>query len=299
VPGAEKNLLKMAAEEKSPLWRAVAVNLLRASAHEPGVNEALLAATNDSSDLVRSMATRALGELEPAANVAARLPALLDDPSRAVRIDAAWALRRSVDEHSRAGSELMHYLEFNRDQPVGLTQWASYLQDRGDATGALAAFRLAVDWDGGSAPLRSNYAIALNLAGQAEEAAKQLGEAMRLAPRDAQMRYTYALALNEVGRESEARAELEQAVQIEPRFARAWYNLGLARNAAGQTEQALEALARAEALDPRNAQAPYAAATILMRLGHVGEAAEAAQRALAIDPHYAEAAELLRTLSRP
>jgi predicted CXXCH cytochrome family protein len=299
APGAEKNLLQMLGEEKIPLWRAAAANLLHNWPNDPKVTEALAKAAQDPSELVRTMAARSLGNLQLVAGGTemTRLRALLDDPVRTVRIDAAWALRRNLDTDTRAGSEMLHYLNFNRDQPTGLTQWATWLEDRGDGPGALAAFRQAVEWDSHSAPLHSNYAIALSMAGQPEEAAKQLDEAVRLAPRDGQLRYTYALALNEVNRANEARAQLEQAVQLDPQFARAWYNLGLARNAANETEPALEALSRAEALDPQNAQAPYAAATILAHQQRVREAAEAARRALKADPNYREAADLLRMLS--
>jgi predicted CXXCH cytochrome family protein len=299
TPGVQTNLLKLLGEEKSPFWRAVAANLLRGYVHEPGVLPALQAATKDGSELVRGMAARALGSTMAAANPAgAGVPAaLLEDPARSVRIDAAWGLRRTVDPESRAGSELLHYLNINRDQPTGLTQWATYLEDRGDGPGALAAFKLAIDWDHGSAPLHSNYAIALSMSGRSTEAVEQLAEAVKLAPREAQLRYTYALALAEVNRSSEARGELEQAVQLDPQFGRAWYNLGLARNAAGDVQGALEALARAEALDPQNAQAPYAAATILARSQRMREATDAARRAVKIDPSYREASDFLRMIS--
>lgn len=297
--GAHTNLLRILGEEKSPLWRAVAANLLRNSTREPAVTAALTKALHDPSELVRAMAVRALGDTvqpaEPAS--AASLTPLLADPFRNVRIDAAWALRRDLDTNVGAGSELLHYLNLNRDQPIGLMQWGTFLGDRGDSAGALAALRQATEWDKGSAPLRQNYAVALSEAGQSGEAAKELAEAVRLAPRDAQVRYTYALALSEVSRPNEARAELEETVRLDPQFARAWYNLGLARNAANEIDPALAALAQAEELDPGNAQAPYAAATILARQHRTPEAAEAARRALRIAPNYGEAAELLRTLS--
>ena len=225
-----------------------------------------------------------------------QLQALLNDPSRSVRVEAAWALRRTLDTDSRAGGELLWDLNLNRDQPTGLTQWATWLEDRGDAPGALAAFQKAAEWDPGSAALHSNYAIALSMANRPDDAVKQLAEAVRVAPKDAQMRYTYALALNEVNRPAEAREQLEEAVKLDPRFARAWYNLGLARNAANEIGPALDALSKAESLDPQNAEAAYAAATILVRLQRLPEAAAAARRALKIDPNYRDAAELLRSL---
>jgi predicted CXXCH cytochrome family protein len=310
APGASQNLRRLIAEEKNPLWRAVAVNLLRGTMNEPWVFDTVVNATQDSSDLVRGMAARTLGTLIPPsrgmeANTVttpvdgpggAQLHTLLDDPSRSVRLDAAWALRRTLDPGTHAGSEMLYALDLNRDQPTGLTQWATWLEDRGDAPGALAAFQKAVEWDPGSAALHSNYAIALSLANRPDEAVKQLAEAVRVAPKDAQMRYTYALSLNEVNRAAEAREQLEEAVKLEPGFARAWYNLGLARNAANEIGPALDALSKAESLDPQNAEAAYAAATILARLQRVPEAAAAARRALKIDPNYTDAAELLRSL---
>ena len=297
--GASAHLLRMLSEEKIPLWRAVAANLLQDATDEPDVMTALTQATHDPSALVRTMAVRALGETVQPSNPASaeRLTSLLNDPARAVRIDVAWALRRTVDTNFGAGSELLYYLNFNRDEPLGSMQWGTFLGDRGDRAGGLTAYRQAVEWDKGSPQLRQNYAVALSQAGQALEAVKQLAEAVRLAPRDAQIRYTYALALNEVNQPDQARAALEETVRLDPQFARAWYNLGLARNAANEPDLALAALARAEALDPHNAQAPYAAATILAREQRTREAADAARRALRIAPNYRQAAELLRMLS--
>jgi tetratricopeptide (TPR) repeat protein len=299
APDAYRNLLRMLTDEKIPLWRAVAARMLANATREPGVIVALTKATHDPSELVRAMAVRSLGETvqpsEPAS--AASLTPLLNDPSRAVRIDAAWALRRNLDTSFGAGSELLYYLNLNRDQPIGLMQWGTFLGDRGDKSAELTAFQQAVEWDKGSPSLRENYAIALSRAGQAEEAVNQLAKAVHLAPRDAEIRYTYALALNEVNRSNEALAELEETVRLDPQFARAWYNLGLARNAANEIEPALAALSRAEALNPHDPQAPYAAATILARQHRTREAEEAARRALRIAPNYRQAAELLRALS--
>ena len=147
--GASANLLRMLSEEKIPLWRAVAANLLQSATSEPGVITALTQATHDPSALVRTMAVRALGEtVQPSdPSSTGRLTALLDDSARAVRIDAAWALRRTVDTNFGAGSELLYYLNFNRDEPLGLMQWGTFLGDRGDRAGELTAYRQAVEWD--------------------------------------------------------------------------------------------------------------------------------------------------------
>jgi len=299
APGSYTNLLRKLTDETVPLWRAVSANLLRNHVDEPQVVPALNRMAKDTNDLVRAMAARSLEEPAQHGDPSAlgQLRLLLDDPSRSVRAEAAWGLRRTVDTNSLAGSELVYQLNLNRDQPVGLLRWGDFLADRGENSAALAAFRRAVDWDKASPALRHTYAISLSQAGQGEEAARQLVEACRLAPRDPQLRFTLALALNELRRVDEATAALEETVKLDPHFSRAWYNLGLAYNTKQRIEDALQALASAESADPRDPQAPYAAATILARHGRTAEAQSAARRALRIAPNYSEAADLLRTLS--
>ncbi|HEY6170595.1 MAG TPA: HEAT repeat domain-containing protein, partial [Verrucomicrobiae bacterium] len=156
TPGAHINLLRMLTDEPLPLWRAVAANLLRNFTREPGVVAALTRVTKDTNELVRAMAARALEQPAQQCDPAAIdvLEVLLDDPVRAVRVDAAWSFRARIVTNSTAGSELVHSLTLNRDQPLGLLQWGNFLADRGDRAGALAAFRQAVEWDKGSPPLR-------------------------------------------------------------------------------------------------------------------------------------------------
>jgi tetratricopeptide (TPR) repeat protein len=234
--------------------------------------------------------------LEP---VLVSLKRLIDDPVRAVRVEAAWALRRQLDTNSLAARDLTQYLDHNLDQPAGRLQVGVFHLDRGDLPRALASFEQAVKWDHGSAPLRHAYAVALSLDGRRHEAVQELEAACQIAPKDAESRYKLALALNEVGRLKDTIAALAEAVKLEPRFVQAWYNLGLACSSAGEDEQALDALLRAEALDLSWAAAPYARATILARLGRTEEARRAARRTLELEPNHAGAEALLRLLPPP
>jgi tetratricopeptide (TPR) repeat protein len=294
------NLLRLLTDEKIPLWRASAANLLRPWANDPVVSGALARMARDTNALVRTMAARSLGSTAPQLDTGARtaLQALLTDSTRAVRVEAAWGLRSTLDTNSLAGSELLHSMELNRDQPAGLLQVGQWLSDRGDAAGALQTFLKAVEWDGGSAPLRQTLAVALSTAGRAAEAVKELEAACKLAPRDANLRFNLALGLNEAGRVPEATRALEQTVELDPQFARAWYNLGLAYQARQDSERALTALSRAETISPNFPDAPYARATILARLGRNGEAVTAARRALEISPGHSAATALLNSLTR-
>jgi len=246
------------------------------------------------------MAVRGLEPLTQVGSqpVIAALNARLNDPVRAVRVEAAWALRQTVDTNSTAGADLLTSLRHNSDQPSGALQMGVFQMDRGNLPAAMDYFQRAVKWDTNSAPLRHALAIALSAQGKSADAVEQLKAAVRLAPNSAEYRYNLALALNEVGKLDQARAALEETVKLDPQFARAWYNLGLAYSALNRPEQAIESLGRAESLDPASATIPYARATILARLGRVEEARAAARRALELNRNLAEAQQLLRALAQ-
>ena len=295
---AVAGLLNVVHEEPIPYWRAVATLMLRRWIDESNVLSAVLERTQDTNALVRAMSARSLEQMVGPSHpeVEQTLNHLLDDPIRAVRIDAAWSLRRSLDTNCPAGKDLMRYLVVNSDQPAGLLQQGVWKVDRGHNDEALPLFRRAVKWDPNSPPLRNALAVSLSMAGRYEESLQELEAACKLAPKDAEYRFKLALAFSELNRINEATEALEHTVRLEPTFARAWYNLGLAYSQQGQPEKALEALSKAEALEPNSPQFPYARATILARLGRNIEAQAAARRALELDPGYRDAAALLQTL---
>jgi tetratricopeptide (TPR) repeat protein len=294
-------LLALANDEPSALWRAVATGLLRRWADEEAVQSELVERTRDAHALVRGLAARALEPVVPFAHarVPAALEALLDDPRRSVRVEAAWALRRTVAPFSKAGEDLRAFLRHNRDQPTGRLQQAIYDIDRGYPKTALPHLRRAVVWDPHSAPLRQALAVCLSTLGQSSAAVRELQEACRLAPEEASYRFYLGLGLGELKRYDEAQAAFETAVELDPTFGRAWYNLGLARNSRGLAEDALEALATAGEIDPESPEPPYARATILHAMGRSDEAYEAARRCLEIVPNYEPARHLLGLLDDP
>lgn len=248
--GAQSGLLALAQGSPIPLWRAVAVGLLEGYLDAPEVLQTLLAAASDPDPLVRSHALRVLELARPEPAVEARLKAALADPVRGVRIAAAWSLRSELVEESSAGRDLLRSLELASDQPTGQMQLGEYFLARERLPQALDHFERAVRWDGASAALRHELAIALSRAGRGAEAVSALREAQRLEPKQAQYSYALGLALNEIRDLAGAIAAFERTVALEPGFARAWYNLALARNQRGDTPGALAALAGAEAAAP-------------------------------------------------
>ena len=302
-------LTDLARTEEVHAWRAVIARMLGRWSHRPEVARALLPMLTDDDALVR---VEAVGALEPIAeSVGPALVPRLEDPVRAVRVQAGWALRRQLAMETRAGRDLEAYFAENADQPTGAVMLGTFHRDRGRPDLAVDAFRQAVKFEPAGAPQRHALAVALShtalqaeQAGSADqvslyrrEAIDQLQIACRLAPRDAEMAHALGLAFAEVDRVSNAIEWLERACAIDPSFERAAYNLGLAYDQVGQAEKAAASLRRAASLAPDRAEYPYALATVLVKLGQAEAASEAARQALAIDPRHTPAAQLLQQMS--
>jgi tetratricopeptide (TPR) repeat protein len=297
---AQKPLMELLAGRESEYWRAVAAGMLGQWIAEPKVRDALLKALKDPHPLVREQAVRALEPAlaQPTSTLVSAMLDRLDDPSRSVRVAAAWAQRANLPAGSKAAEELRHYLKINSDQPTGQMEEGALALATGHPEQALAHYEKAVAWDTNSAPIRHDLAVVLSMLGRSNDAIEQLQAAARLEPADAEYQFKLGLAFSEISAIDKTAAALEKAVQLDPRHARAWYNLGLARNSLGQADGAVEALVRAESLSPGDPQIPYARATILVRMGRLPEARIAAARAVEINPQYAQAKQLLDDLSR-
>jgi tetratricopeptide (TPR) repeat protein len=299
-PAARDGLIELLKTEPVAAWQASFCHLLGRWVLDPVVAKILIDQTSNKSPLVREAAVRSLvhATRQNVQAVRTALQPLLDDPARAVRVAAAWALCDTLDLNSRAGRELSHMLDLNADQPTGRMQLAQFASLRGDTPAAIRQMRKAIEWDPLSPPFYHDLAIMLSSSGDSAGAVEQLREAVRLDPENPDYHYTLALALNETGATAESLASLEKTVALNPGHGRAWYNLGLARSGMNQPAEAIAALRRGEAADPGDPGIPYARATIHARLGQKEEAIAAATRALGLRPDFMEARQLINALSR-
>ncbi len=300
-PEARPALLRLLAQEEVPYWGAAAADMLEPWAAEPAVAQGLLNALAHTNALVRGNAARTLETSLAAAipGTEAALKRALADPSRNVRLAAAWALRSTLDLASAPGRELLQFLEVSADQPSGQMQKGAFYFSRHDLPRAREHFQKAVAWDPYSSPFREQLAIVLSAEGRPKGALDTLKEGIRLMPQDAELHFQLGLAWNEMGNLPQAAAELKQAAELNPRLGSAWYNLGLAQNALHDPETALESLQRAESVSPLDARIPYARATLLAQLGRSSEALAATRQALKLQPDFPEAKALLTTLAQP
>jgi len=297
-PDVIGRLLALIETEKVPAWRASLLAL--ADQVAPAHTEILAAAKDligEGDPLVRAAAVRALAN-NPASRPA--LEAVLDDPARLVRLDAAWALSPVLPDGSVARREFDLYLNETRDQPGGLYRVAQDLFNRGKLQEAVDLVRKAVKWDPLSPVFPDGLGFMLSAQGRPAEAAQAFEQAAKLAPGEAHFAFNAALAWSEAGEMARSESMLGEALRRDRTLARAWYNLGLLQAQTQRLVEARTSLGEAERLSPREPDFAYALATVLARLDRMPEARLAAERALQVDPNYKPARDFLRAVeSRP
>ncbi len=300
APEAREGLINMLKTERIATWRATAAHLLERWVFDPEASQALVEALKHESPLVREAALRSLMVQSRENNPAVRkaIEPLLKDPSRSVRVAAAWALVDTLDLESKAGKELIHMLEHNADQPLGRMQLSQLAQLRGNTEVAISQIKMAIEWDPNSPPFHHDLAILLSMEDDTKGAIAALEEAVRLDPNEPEYHYKLGLIWNEAGNLRKCISSLEASLKLDDSNSRAWYNLGLAYNGLEEWEKSIGALLNAEATNPNDPRIPYARATIHARLGQRQQAIEATTKALQIRPDYQQAIRLMQQLMR-
>lgn len=213
----EAALTALAARDPHPYWRATALSLLADSA---GGSDVLRAASRDADGLVRVRALAALSARPRTDTITRILRNGMRDPLRAVRVQAARGLRKTLDPDSPEAEPLRTWLLANLDQPEGARDMGAWWLERGQAAKALPYLDRATAWD----------------------------------PDDIQARLYHAFANLRLGRRSEARAALEECTRIAPQLAEGWLALARVQQELGELRAAtttLEAGERALPDDPR------------------------------------------------
>ena len=289
-PSAPAAVLEVFAKEDIPAWRATLLDLLAPFDRTPAIFAVAQTSLTARDPLERAAAVRLLGSHEPSRE---SVRALLQDPARLVRLDAAWALSPELPEDSTARRELDAYLPLSLDQPSGQVRRGQDLANRGRYADAEKSIRLAAQWDPNSPGIYEALGFVLNARGSTQPAADAFFRAAQLSPRDATAAYHAALAFAEARQPADAEKAFRLALERDPKFDRAWYNLGLLLAETERLSEATAALKKAESLAPTSADYPYALATVLLRTGDRGGALAAARRTLALDPRHAGVRKML------
>jgi len=293
--GALDQLLAAYAAEEIDAWKATLLRLMEPWADDSRVVDHTNVAVHQGGPLARTAAAMLVprrGDTGPL------LDKLLDDPIKAVRVEAAWNALDAIPLEHPAVAEVEAVARHQSDQPGGAMRMARLAMRRGDTAEAEKWFERAVAWDATSPAPRRDFAVFLSGLGRTGESMRWLEEAAKLSPNNAEIPYLIALAHAESGDTASTEARLRQALELDPSFSRAWYNLGLLQAGQGQPQAAIASLRRAADTDTASPDAPYARATIHLRLGQAAEALEAAHEALRRAPDHAPARQLVNELGR-
>ena len=293
-PAVSRPIMEFFQTEPNTAWKAALLLMLDGREDDPAVQDFLVKATTDASPLVRDAAIRSLQTARP--SVLAKATA---DPSRNVRLSAAWILatnRLPLDPGPRG--EVEAFLANISDEAGGaffqarLAAADNRMPDL-DRWLALAAKRDP------SAGMSQQGAQLLYQAHRIPEAKILFEKSLAEDPKNPDTTYALALLEAELGDSTRARELLQTTVKLAPDFGRAWYNLGLAESAYGDLPASASALAKAASLLPQSADPTFALATVQMRMKDPAAAVESVKRALSADPRHQGAQTLYRQLLRP
>ncbi len=253
-PGAARALVALATSVAyPPIVRATAIELL---ARYPGrtTDDAVRGALGDADPLVRHAAVTAMQAATPEQLVAALAPRL-DDPVRAVRIEAARRtapVAARLDGTSRAAfdkavAEFEAVQRGNLDRPEAWMNLGNLHLDRGDPALAEQSYRSALKRDPRFVPAYVNLADLKRSQQSDAEAEAVLREGLRAAPDAAALREALGLTLVRQGRKAPALAELAAAHKAAPDEARYAYLYALALHDAGRRADAIRVLSESAA----------------------------------------------------
>ena len=275
--------------EESAIARASALSRLAAW---PGENTVLAAeaALQDPSPLVRLAALDVYQTLPPPERRAAA--ALLTDPSRSVRIEAARtlaplpgdALGPDAAAFAKAGAEYVAAERFNADRPENRTNLGGYFGERGDFAAAEAEFRAAIALDERFVPAWVNLSDLLRAQGREPAAEQALREGLRASPDDPSLHHALGLSLVRQKRLADALGELGRAAQLAPDNPRLAYVYAVALHSAGRMPEALRWLERALAQAPSDRDVLNALVAFSVEAGHAEAARRYGARLQQLDP---------------
>ena len=163
------------------------------------------------------------------------------------------------------------------------------LNDQGDADGAIAHYRQAVELRPTYAEAHYNLGRLLVQKGQLDDAIAHYEKALEINPADAEAHNNLGAALFANGRVDEAITHYRKALAIQPGYADASCNLANALLSNGNLDGAIAYYSACLAVSPNQAEAQYNLASALFRSDRKDEAIVHYQKVLELRPENADA----------
>ena len=299
---AQAELVKLARDLDQPsIARATALELLRAY---PNKLSDLRPLTADDDPLIRTHAAGALQSV-PLDQSAAVLGSMLNDPIRAVRIEAARVLATaprqvlaSIDRQAfdRAVKEFEQTQQSMADTPGAHLNLAVTYVARGDVDLAEEHYRTALRLENTFLPARLNLATLYNQLSRNDEAIDLLVETVSLVPEEGEAHYSLGLLLAEEQRIKEAAESLSKAAELLPGRARVRFNYGLALQHLGRHAGAERQLLKAHEMDPLDPSILNAVTTLYLQQRDLPKALHFAEQLTRLVPGEPGPKQLVQTL---
>ncbi len=288
-PGAAMALFEQLQQADLPaIRRATLLAELPNYPSQPALDLASHDLHNDAPQ-VRVAAVEALAALLPAEQRVRRLAPLLDDPVRAVRIAAAYALLparnsglgpafdKALGEYEQAQLSQQDRAEANVN--LALLYRASGRLDQVEAFLRAALLRDA-DFD----PARVALTQWLDARGQPDQARHLLDEGLARHPESALLEHARGLALVRSGQREEALKALRKAAQLAPENVGFAYVLAVALHDQGQADAAMQQLWKSLGQQPYNREIRLALLRYLQQAGERDKANGLIETLRAINP---------------
>ncbi len=305
APEAQRSLARLFADREQPAIARASALALMANDPEAASAAPVGEGARVVSPLVRRAAARALPDADPHA-IRGVSTLLLNDPVRAVRIEAAQALAgapadalpRTADAAlEKAIAEYVAAQELNADRPEAHSNLASLFATEKRFAEAERELVTALSLDSSFTPAAVNLADLDRVLGREADGERVLREAIVRSPSDGALQHALGLLLVRQGHEQEALDHLAAAARLEPANARFAYVYAVALNSAGRNEKAIDVLEDDVARHPYDREALAALVNFYRSAGNPGKAAGYAKRLAELEPNDAQVRQQLMQLN--
>jgi Flp pilus assembly protein TadD len=230
---------------------------------------------------------------------------MLDDPVRAVRVEAARALAGAAEQgipetrravFAQALAEYVAVQTYNADRPESRMNLGNLYAARRDAGAAIAEYRKALALDPTFLAAYANLADLYRARGAESEAEATLREGLARNPRTPVLHHALGLALARQKRTAESLRALRAAVQLAPDNARFAYVYAVALYDGGQPKDALKVLDTALTRHPYDRDVLSGLAYYSAQAGNRELALRYVKQLRELDPENAEYAQMAKRI---